>query len=82
MAWMPSWFTGGIGENSPYIRLRIAKNFTYLRISVNVESNEENKKIFSANSSPVALMTIPANEEKVIAQQTYQLLKEQKALHS
>lgn len=69
-------FTGGIGENSPYIRALIAKNFSYLDVTVETENNEKNKTIFSTKNSPVFLMNIPANEEKVIAQQTYQLLNQ------
>lgn len=69
-------FTGGIGENSPYIRALIAKNFSYLGVSVENEENEKNKTIFSSHNSRVFLLSIPANEEKVIAQQTYQLLNQ------
>jgi acetate kinase len=50
-------FTGGIGENSPDIRTRIMKNFSYLGPHINV-------------------LTIPANEELAIAQQTYQLVSQ------
>lgn len=71
-------FTGGIGENSPYIRSLIAKNFTYLGIVVDPENNENNKSIFSGNHSSAALLNIPANEEVVIAKQTYQLLTQNK----
>lgn len=67
-------FTGGIGENSPYIRALVAKNFSYLDVIVETEENEKNKTIFSSHNSPVFLMNIPANEEMVIAQQTFQLL--------
>lgn len=67
-------FTGGIGENSPYIRALIAQSFSYLNIVLSTEDNEKNKTIFSGNNSRVFLINIPANEEKVIAQQTYQLL--------
>lgn len=69
-------FTGGIGENSPYIRALIAKNFSYLDVIVGTKENEKNKTIFSNYNSRVFLMNIPANEEKVIAQQTYQLLNQ------
>jgi acetate kinase len=69
-------FTGGIGENSPYIRALIAKNFTYLGAMVETKENEKNKTIFSTSHSSVFLMNIAANEEKVIAQQTYQLLNQ------
>lgn len=69
-------FTGGIGENSPYIRALIAKNFSHLNVIVETEENEKNKTIFSTSNSSVFLMNIPANEEKVIAQQTYHLLNQ------
>lgn len=68
-------FTAGIGENSSYIRSLIMKNFSYLGVIVDPKENEKNKSIFSASNSPVFLMTIPANEEMVIAQMTYQLVK-------
>lgn len=67
-------FTGGIGENSPYIRALIAKNFSWLGVIVGAEENEKNKSTFSIPNSPVFLMNIQANEEKVIAQQTHHLL--------
>ncbi len=69
-------FTGGIGENSPHIRALIAKNFSYLDVIVENEKNEKNTPIFSTSNSRVFLMNIPANEEQVIAQQTYQLLNQ------
>lgn len=69
-------FTGGIGENSPYIRALITKNFSYLKVAVEGQANEDNQAIFSTASSPISLITIPADEEKVIAQQTYQLLRQ------
>lgn len=67
-------FTGGIGENSPYIRSLIAKNFSYLGVKVATGENEKNNTVFSDRDSRVVLMTIPADEEKVIARQTYELL--------
>lgn len=67
-------FTGGIGENSPYIRALITKKFSYLGVTIDSDENEKNKPIFSARNSPLFLMNIPANEEKVIAQETQQLL--------
>lgn len=69
-------FTGGIGENSPYIRALIAKNFSYLDVIVENGENAKNKTIFSNHNSRVFLLNIPANEEKVIVQQTYQVLNQ------
>ncbi len=67
-------FTGGIGENSPYIRERIAGNFGYLGAHTDPAKNENNETIFSSDDSNVRLMNIPANEEVVIAQQTYDII--------
>lgn len=67
-------FSGGIGENSPYIRELIMKNFSYLGVRIKTENNENNATIFSDSASLLFLMNIPANEEVVIAQQTYELL--------
>lgn len=67
-------FTGGIGENSSYIRERIMDNFGYLGTKIDITKNNDNETIFSSNSSNVWLMNIPANEEKVIAQQTFNML--------
>lgn len=67
-------FTGGIGENSPYIRSEVLKNFSYIQAIFDNIKNEKNISIFSSDHSKVKLMNIPANEEKVIAQQTHELL--------
>jgi acetate kinase len=68
-------FTAGIGENSPYIRAKTVSHFTYMGASIDMKKNEKNDPIFSTEGSSVLLMNIPANEEKVIAQQTHHLLK-------
>jgi acetate kinase len=67
-------FTGGIGENSPYIRERVAANLGYLGARLDPEKNDNNATVFSSDHASLKLMTIPANEERVIAQQTYRLL--------
>jgi acetate kinase len=67
-------FTGGIGENSPDIRQRVAANLGYLGAHIDPEKNDNSEPVFSSDNSSVKLMTIPANEERVIAQQTYRLL--------
>ena len=67
-------FTGGIGENSPYIRERIAGNLSYLGTHTDATKNKNNETIFSSGDSNVRLMNIPANEEVAIAQQTYNII--------
>lgn len=69
-------FSGGIGENSPYIRSLVLKNFSYLGVHIEAEKNETNETVFSSGDSLLFLMSIPANEEMEIAQQTYQWVVE------
>lgn len=67
-------FSGGIGENSPSIRNLVLKNFSYLGIDIDTKKNETNEKIFSSKNSSHFLFNIPANEEKIITEQTCQFL--------
>jgi acetate kinase len=67
-------FTGGIGENNPHIRERVAANLEYLGAQIDREKNESNETVFSSDKSRVQLMAIPANEEMVIAAETHALL--------
>ena len=64
-------FTAGIGENSAYLRARILANFGYLGFRLDKADNERNRTVFSAQDSKVRAMTIPTNEELIIAQETY-----------
>ena len=70
-------FTGGIGENSSYIRAQIIAHLSLLNFSIDEEKNHlirfgKSGNISKENSRPC--WVIPTNEEWVIAEQTYQLL--------
>jgi acetate kinase len=73
-------FTGGIGEKDPDVREQVAANLAYLGAHVDREKNQRNAPVFSSEDSRVTLLTIPANEERVIAQQTYELLLQSEEL--
>jgi len=64
-------FTAGIGGNGPYLRKHILENFEYLGLKIDETKNEQDKVVFSAENSKVYAMSIPTNEELVIAQDTY-----------
>jgi acetate kinase len=66
-------FSGGIGENSPVIRLRICENLDYLGIEINGEENEKNATIISTEKSKVKIYVIPTDEEIMIANDTRRL---------
>ncbi len=60
-------FTGGIGENSTYIRDRICTDMGWLGIELDHDANADNRRVISTDLSRVKLMVIPTNEELVIA---------------
>ena len=73
-------FTGGIGENNPQYRTRVAANLGFLGVKIDEETN---KKAFrtsveydiSTPDAKVRMMVIPTNEELMIARDTYELVK-------
>lgn len=60
-------FTGGIGENSPHLRLEVLSHFGYLGLIPDEAANAANAAIITAPSSSVQALVIPANEELQIA---------------
>jgi acetate kinase len=72
-------FTGGVGENSSYVRKRICQQLTFLGLELDMKHNElrcNEDRIISTGSSKISVMVIPTNEELMIAQKTFALLKE------
>ena len=73
-------FTGGIGENNPQYRARVAENLKFMGVEINAEANEKAKRTSDENdiSTPdakVKMLVIPTNEELMIARDTYALVK-------
>lgn len=72
-------FTAGIGENSPLIRQKICEKLAYLGIELEYNANNSfPAPIFITKSqSKVKVLVIPANEELMIATETFELLDSQ-----
>ncbi|WDE07663.1 acetate kinase [Thalassomonas viridans] len=74
-------FTGGIGENSSYVREQILNQLSLLNFHIDQDKNRDTRfgksDDISTPSSRYALV-IPTNEEGVIASQSYQVLQEAK----
>ncbi|MCR5353583.1 MAG: acetate kinase [Clostridiales bacterium] len=72
-------FTGGIGENNPQYRTRVADKLGFLGVKIDEETN---KKAFrtsveydiSTPDAKVRMLVIPTNEELMIARDTYELV--------
>lgn len=69
-------FTGGIGENSPYIRQRILLSLKWLGIILDEKSGNVRgqEALLTVASSPLQALVIPTNEELMIARDTVALL--------
>lgn len=72
-------FTGGIGENSSFIRERICDHLRAFNIKVNSNKNNEIAKgetcLISDDDSIAHIWVIPTNEEKMIAIDTINLIQ-------
>lgn len=70
-------FTAGIGENDDVVRARVCAGLAHLGIEIDPERNGGRKKTATAvqtESSRVAVLVIPTNEELAIAQATQAVL--------
>ncbi len=70
-------FTGGIGENNPKYREKVAEKLGFMGVSVDKEKNNtRGEEIeFSTPDSKVKIFVIPTNEELMIAQDTFELVQ-------
>jgi acetate kinase len=68
-------FTGGIGENSDYIRSKITSGLEWMGIQMNSERNKATTRgkegKISEDGSRLAAWVIPTNEELMIARDTF-----------
>ena len=70
-------FTGGIGENNPWLRAAVCRDLDHLGIELDSERNTnpfEPETDLSAKGSASRVYVIPANEELVVARETRRLV--------
>lgn len=60
-------FTGGIGENDPWLRKEILSGLAFLGASSDEAANFRNESVLHDATSRVAIWTVPADEERQIA---------------
>ena len=68
-------FAGGIGENAPTIRTRICSGLGFLGIELDETSNAANGSVVSSAASHVSVRVIPTDEERVIAESVWRVLR-------
>ena len=71
-------FTAGIGENNNLVRQKLCEKLAYLGLSIDEEKNSIRPAPLdiSSTDSKVKVLVIPADEELMIAKDTYKLLSE------
>lgn len=69
-------FAGGIGENNPHYRTRVAQKLAFLGVAIDEEKNAlRGEEIdISAPNAKVRMLVIPTNEELMIAKDTYEIV--------
>ncbi|MBI3530830.1 MAG: acetate/propionate family kinase [Betaproteobacteria bacterium] len=67
-------FSGGIGENSPEIRLRICGGLDFLGIQFDEMLNAAGEPVISADTSRVKVRIIRTDEDVVIAKAVFRIL--------
>ncbi len=69
-------FTGGIGENSQYIRQHVCAGFDWAGLKMDESKNQTAKGegSLAAAESKVQIWIVPTNEELVVARQTEKLI--------
>lgn len=68
-------FTAGIGEGAVKFRKDAIKHLKYLGAEIDERKNKKSETIISSKNSKVAILVIPTNEELMIAQEVFKLLK-------
>ena len=65
-------FTGGIGQNSWFVRCSACDNFAFLGLELDQNKNRTvtTEAVISSTSSRVKVLVIPANEEIIVARET------------
>lgn len=72
-------FTAGIGEHSPNTRRRICAFLSWLGVALDENKNidGDGEREISVRESPVKILVVPTDEEKMIACETREVLRNQ-----
>ncbi|MGB4440208.1 MAG: acetate kinase, partial [Sedimentibacter sp.] len=71
-------FSGGVGQNAYYIREKVCCGLEYMGVEIDLNKNKNLNDfgIISKDSSKVKIIVVKANEEKIIAEDTFNLYEE------
>lgn len=72
-------FSGGIGENAPPVRARIARGLEHLGVSLDEGRNDTGAAIISTETSRCTVRVLHTDEQSIIARETLRVLRERDA---
>jgi len=67
-------FTAGIGEHSAVVRARVCAGLEVFGIVLDVDRNERSAPVISRDGASTAVLVVPTDEERAIAEQTARLV--------
>ena len=68
-------FTAGIGEHSPEVRSGVAARLGFLGVEIDAHANNGTATFIQSDRSPVRVLVIPTDEERMIGLHTLRLLR-------
>jgi acetate kinase len=70
-------FGAGVGENDTVVRAMIMEDMEYqgVKMNLSINNSKDTEKIISKPESKVIVMVVPTNEELMIANETYGIIK-------
>ncbi len=63
-------FTAGIGQHSPEVRRRVCERLGVFGIELDAAANQRSDAVVTTDASRVAVLVVPTDEERAIAEQT------------
>jgi acetate kinase len=72
-------FSGGVGENAPPVRARVASSLGHLGVALDAERNAASAPVISRDASACSVRVIRTDEEAVIARHAEQLWRAHRA---
>ncbi|SHK21910.1 acetate kinase [Roseomonas rosea] len=73
-------FTAGIGEHQPQIRAAVCRHLAWLGVAVDPIANSQNAIRIESSTSKAAVLVVPTDEERVIAEEACSVLLTGKAI--
>lgn len=70
-------FSGGVGQHSAYVRQEICRGLEFIGLKLDPKLNEKasGEAIISSPDAKAAIVVVPADEESIIARDTYELVQ-------